>query len=75
MNNNGIPEGWREIDLKHVTGIFIDKNNKRIVITGVPQDSENENEMNHNCDYMRCSSGEHTLIVADVFKFSGGDSM
>lgn len=75
MSNNGIPDGWREIDLKHVTGIFINKENKRIVITGIPQDSGAENEANHNCDYMRCTSAEHVLIIADVFKFGGGDSM
>ena len=60
-----VPEGWSEI--KNVTGVFINKNEKRIVITGCP----GANDEKHNCDQMGCSSVSHVILFGSYKVFSG----
>ncbi len=49
-----VPEGYREI--KNVDGVFV--SDKEIVITGTPD----EDDENHNCKALGCSSVGHVLF-------------
>ncbi len=50
---NNIPAGYYEI--KNVTGVYI--KDGYIVVCGIPKEDDEE----HNCDYMGCSSS-HVLF-------------
>ncbi len=50
-----LPLGW--VEVKEVTGVFVNPDTNRIVITGRP----NEEDETHSCDQMSCTSVEHTI--------------
>jgi hypothetical protein len=58
-----IPKGWRELK---VDSVFISDDNTRIVITGLPKGSDIDEENDHNCDAMGCSSLSCVVIRAEV---------
>jgi hypothetical protein len=55
--NDRIPVGYRA--LKDVTGVFV--SDDEIVVTGEPDDDDE----NHNCDEMGCSSVSHVIFRAN----------
>ena len=59
---NDIPEGYKEVE--NITGVYIDKRDGEIVVCGIP-DEEDEN---HDCDQMGCSSISHVLYRSNIFK-------
>ena len=51
-----IPNGYKEV--KNADGIFINHTKGEIVITGMPH----EDDEDHNCDFMGCSSVSHVIF-------------
>jgi hypothetical protein len=49
-----IPEGFKEIE--GVTNVYLSEN--QIVVVGIPD----EDDEDHNCDYMGCGSLTHVLF-------------
>lgn len=49
-----MPDGYHEV--KNVTGVYV--KNGHIVVCGIPDEDDEE----HNCDYMGCSSMSHVLF-------------
>jgi hypothetical protein len=58
---NQAPEGFKQIN--NVDGVYI--SDDEIVITGSPE----EDDENHNCDEMGCSSVSHVLYRATILDF------
>lgn len=54
-----IPKGYKEIT-DTVEGVFI--SDREIIITGIPD----EDDENHNCDAMGCSSVSHVLFRFNI---------
>lgn len=53
-----MPDKYKEIE--NISGVFVSEN--EIVVTGTPH----EDDDNHNCDVMGCSSVSHVIYRAII---------
>lgn len=59
---SNIPEGYHEV--KNVTDVYI--KDGHIIVCGIPAEDDEE----HNCDYMGCSSVSHVLFRGCCYQLS-----
>jgi hypothetical protein len=69
MNDERTPKGWRELN---AYSVYVNQDMTRIIVCGDPQD-EDEEECNHNCDYMGCTSVSHVILRADLANVLNGE--